>query len=50
MTIHHPDHQPCRHFTQRQRVDKAVQTFHWLVRGIMIDSELNPEEVAELLN
>jgi hypothetical protein len=50
MSIHHPDHQPYRHFTQRQRVDKAVQTFHGLVRGITIDGELIAEEVAELLN
>lgn len=50
MSIHHPDHQPYRHFTQRQRVDKAVQTFQGLVRGITIDGKLNAEEVAELLN
>jgi NAD-dependent DNA ligase len=50
MNIQHPDHQPYRHFTQRQRVDKAVQIFHGMVRGITIDSELNAEEVAELLN
>lgn len=50
MSIHHPDHQPYRHFTKRQRVDKAVQIFHGMVRGITIDSELNAEEVAELLN
>lgn len=50
MSIHHPDHQPYRHFTQRQRVDKAVHTFHGLIRGITIDGELNAEEVAELLN
>jgi hypothetical protein len=50
MSLHHPDHKPYRHFTQRQRVDKAVQTFHGLIRGITIDGELNAEEVAELLN
>ena len=50
MSIHHPDHQRYRPFTQRQRVDKAVQTFQGLVRGITIDGELNAEEVSELLN
>ena len=50
MSIHHPDHESYRHFTQRQRVDKAVQTFQGFVRGITIDHELNAEEVAELLN
>ena len=50
MSIHHPDHRPYQHFTQPQRIDKAVQTFQGLVRGITIDGELNAEEVAELLN
>ena len=50
MSMHHQDHESYRHFTQRQRVDKAVQTFYGLVRGITIDGELNAEEVAELLN
>ena len=50
MSIHHPDHQPYRHFTSRQRIDKAVQTLHGFVRGITIDNELNAEEVAELMN
>lgn len=50
MSIQHPDHTSYRHFTKRQRVDKAVQVFHGMVRGITIDSELNAEEVAELLN
>ncbi len=50
MSLHHPDHAPYRQFTQRQRVDKAVQTFHGLVQGITIDNQLNADEVAELLN
>lgn len=50
MTIHHPDHQPYRHFATRQRVDKAVQTLQGFVRGITIDNELNSEEIAELMN
>jgi hypothetical protein len=50
MSIHHPDHSNYRHFTSRQRVDRAVHTFEGLVRGITIDGELNAEEVAELLN
>lgn len=50
MTIHHPDHQPYRHFTHRQRADKAVQTLQGLIRGITIDGELNAAEIAELLN
>ncbi len=48
--IHHPDHAPYAPFTRRQRVDKAVNVFHGLVRGITIDSQLNAEEIAELLN
>lgn len=50
MSLHHPDHAPYLPFTRRQRVDKAVQTFHGLVRGITIDCELNAGEVAELMN
>lgn len=50
MSLHHPDHSSYRHFTTRQRVDKAVQTLQGLIRGITIDGELNAEEVAELLN
>jgi NAD-dependent DNA ligase len=50
MTIHHPDHNPYRPFTTRQRVDKAVQTLQGFVRGISIDNELNSTEVAELMN
>jgi len=50
MSIHHPDHDSYRHLSRHQRVDKAVQTFQGLVRGITIDGVLNAEEVAELLN
>lgn len=50
MSIHHPDHDRYRHFTSRQRVDKAAQTFYGLVKGITIDAQLNVLEVAELLN
>jgi hypothetical protein len=50
MSLHHPDHEPYRHFTTRARVDKAVQTLQGFVRGITIDNELNAEEVAELMN
>jgi hypothetical protein len=50
MTIHHPDHNPYRHFTTCARVDKVVQTLQGFVRGITIDNQLNSEEVAELMN
>lgn len=43
--IHHPDPTSYAPFTRRQRVDKAVNVFHGLVRGITIDSQLNAEEV-----
>ena len=50
MSLHHPDHAPYRRFTERQRVDKAVQTLTGLLRGIAIDEELNASEIAEVLN
>lgn len=50
MSIHHPDHQPYRHFTRRQQVDKAVNTLQGLIKGIAIDQQLNAAEIAELLN
>lgn len=50
MTLHHPDHNPYRHFTTRQRADKAAQTLQGMIHGITIDGELNSEEVAELMN
>lgn len=48
--LHHPDHSSYAPLTRRQRVDKAVNVFHGLVRGITIDSQLNAEEIEELLN
>ena len=50
MSIHHPDHKPYKHFTERQRVDKAVHTLTGLLRGVAIDDELNAPEIAEVLN
>lgn len=50
MTIEHPDHRPYRHFTKRQRVDKAIQTLSGLLKGVSIDDELNAAEVAEIMN
>ena len=31
MSLHHPDHNPYRHFTTRQRVAQAVRTFEGMV-------------------
>jgi NAD-dependent DNA ligase len=50
MTIEHPDHAPYRHFTKRQRVDKAIQTLGGLLQGVAIDNELNAAEIAEIVN
>lgn len=50
MTISHPDHVPYRHFTKRQRVDKAIHTLMGLLQGVTIDDELNASEIAEVVN
>lgn len=50
MSLNHPDHSPYKHFTERQRIDKAVYTLTGLLRGISIDDELNAPEIAEVLN
>ena len=50
MTLHHPDHDPYRRFTERQRVDKAIHTLTGLLRGVAIDDDLNAPEIAEVVN
>lgn len=50
MTLHHPDHSEYRHFTKRQRVDKAVHTLTGILKGIAIDSKINAEELKEVRN
>jgi hypothetical protein len=50
MTLHHPDQDPYRKFTERQRVDKAIHTLTGLLRGVAIDDDLNAPEIAEVVN
>lgn len=50
MSINHPDHNEYRHFTGRQRSEKAISTLYGIIEGITIDDALNTAEIAELLN
>ncbi|MDA7930121.1 hypothetical protein N9B63_04720 [Akkermansiaceae bacterium] len=50
MRNEHQDHFPYKHFTKRQRVDKAIQTLGGLLHGVAIDDELNAAEIAEIIN
>ncbi|MDB4616348.1 hypothetical protein OAE33_03010 [Akkermansiaceae bacterium] len=50
MSSAHPDHHSYKHFTKRQRVDKAVHTLSGLLHGVAIDDQLNAAEISEIVN